>query len=355
MTVFVEIGKLFLRKAIQEAINNSIAADNSCTNAILGLVNCARDLNVAEAKRNELMKLQKAIDQFKSDQPDAIALVEFQILLNQYKSKNAELARTHQLNEGATGQALTQALELIQSIFLQLQRIELLDIATDQNPLNIFQYFSAKYFAIKIFNDQRANTIQQATGKLSISIVRERANKRELLIHETLKQSIQHLAMIRKDLPNYSTVVIDRIIENINALLRQDKELCAESPLINIATTLADTIRLSQQDDQLLPDCMLEALTDIKKLKLAKEPISPDGWLVEDEEKQWAEKSKLETEMQLAAARLKIETDETLTRSEKQKNYLSILIETHATFFNHKQPASEAPADEASLTSIECA
>lgn len=355
MTVFVEIGKLFLRKAIQEAINNSLAADNSCTNAILGIVNCARDLNVAEAKRNELMKLQKAIEQFKSDQLDAIALVEFQILLNQYKSINAELARTHQLNEGSTGQALTQALELIQAIFHQLQRVDLLDIETVRHPLNIFQYFSAKYFAIKVFNDQRANPIQQATGKLSISIVRERANKRESLIHETLKQSKKHLAMIRDDLTDYSMIIINQIIEDINALLRQDKELCAANPLVNIATTLADTIRLSQQDDQLLPECMFEALTDIKKLKASQEQVSPDGWVVEDEEKQWAEMNKHQTEMQLAAARLKIETEETITRSEKQKNYLTVLIDSHATFFNLKHAPNEAPADTLSLTALDCA
>lgn len=294
MTIFVKIGKLFLVKAIEEAIERSTQTDASSTTSTLSLFHCSRGLELSKNKRTALGELIKAIKKLENGENDSISRHQFQTLITRYKSKLASLAQEKRLSEGETGAALTQTLELIQTTYTQLHSLGLLNIANTGDALYFFRYYAARYFVMKIYADQRLNLIQNLSEQSYLSSFRERAQERAELIVKALSACVADLDRLDKHHPQYQAAVVRQVNINIDALLRDERGLHEKygKPL-DITISLFSHLKLTQQDNGLLTECMEEARRGITQSLSGK--VNPDNidseWLDDEEQMEWEQEA----------------------------------------------------------------
>jgi hypothetical protein len=320
MTIFVNIGKLFLARAIKEAIDHSANADSSNTNAVLTLFHCPRDLELGKAKRLQLSALITELNALPTRSNDEISLHQFQALLTQHKTRLAQLAQEKQLSEGETGKALLQALELIQSIYTQMQVLQLLNIPKINDALIFFQYYAAHYFAIKISTNQRLNIVQNITEQPYVSVSRERAQARAILITQALTQCMNDLDALDKKNPNHRAAVIRQVTLNIEALLRNERSLHDRyGAALDATISLFNLISVTQQDNDLLNQCMQEALKGIRELSRPKTDSQLTDWCNAGDEYLFAEEARQKMETDNGLNRGKIEALENLSRNALEK------------------------------------
>ncbi len=327
MTIFVKIGKLFLTRAIKEAIDHSAQADSSNFNTVLMFLHCPRDLELGRAKREQLSALMTELNKFQTRDNDEISLHQFQALLMSFKTRLANLTQAKQLSEGDTGKALLQALELIQSIYTQMQTLRLLNIPKNNDALVFFQYYAAQYFAIKICANQRLNLVQNMTEQPYFSIFRERAQAREILITQALTQCMSDLDALDKKNPTHRTAVVRQVTLNIEALLRNERTLHERyGTKIDATISLLNLISVTQQDNDWLNQCMEEALRALQMLTQQKTEPELSDWCNAEDEREWAEDAQKRTDMENGLARQEIEALETLARATKEREEAAAAI-----------------------------
>lgn len=315
MSIFVEIGKQFLSKAINEAIHFSFDADSSIINAALRIMAWPRDEDLGRAKRVLLSELEHELKQFNPSGSDEYSLHEFHKLIRTYKTRLASLAQERQLDEGKTGMALSGASDLVQSIFNEIEKLQLLNLPRDKKLLSIFQYYICKYFATKLFNEQRLNLVQGLTEQPSISTFRKRAQERGELITQSLNQCMEDLDVLDKKDPKYNNAIKRMVTINIDALLRN------EQTLHDKYKTVGDTLRLLlstfgvvKDDSELLNELMQEALREIQLIAQGKDQLNLNEWINPDEEQHYQQETRQRIEKELALARAEMEARETIAR-----------------------------------------
>lgn len=264
MTIFVEIGKQFLWHELTSARADSLKADASYRNYALGLFNLQRDSELSNQKRACLDELRDAILTFSTEQDDKKALEEFKELLTVFRSKNDKLAEAKHSGEGITGQALLNAIALIQAIYDKLNDLKFLDIRKDKHPFSLFQYYAAYYFAKKISIKKKLNLLQNIAEQPKLSNLRLRAQEREKLIIESINECKIDLGRLDTKHSDYTKAIIRQVKAHIDRLNLNNEALCKKyGTLLNATTYVLSIANIAEQDDLLLSSLMNAALTDI--------------------------------------------------------------------------------------------
>lgn len=264
MTIFVEISKHFLWHELTAARTDSLNADASYYNYALGLFNLQRDPELSKQKRACLDELREALLKFNTEQDDKKTLEEFKELLTVFRSKNDKLAEAKQSGEGITGQALLNAIALIQAIYDKFNDLKFIDIKKDKHPFSLFQYYAAYYFAKKISNKQKLNPLQTVAEQPKLSNLRLRAQEREKLIIEAINECKIDLNGLDTKHPDYAKAIIRQVKAHIDRLNLNNETLCKKYGALLSATTYVLSIaNIAEQDDLLLSSLMNAALTDI--------------------------------------------------------------------------------------------
>ena len=280
MTIFVEIGKQFLRQELTNARNNSVKADSSVYNSALGLFGFQRDTELSAGKRDCLDNLRQALYDFNTDGSDQIALEQFKTLLTAHRTIIEKQAAAKHLGEGATGSALLNAIAFIQSIYDKFAELNFLNAPKSNHPFSIFLYYTAHYFATKLCYKQNLGLLQGAAEQPQISNFRARAQERERLISEAITSCKTDLEGLNKKHPDYSMAVTRQVNAHIARLKLADGELCKKyGLLLNTTTTLLHWVGVTERDDMLLSTFMDNALSNIQALTTKREAgTEPTEW-----------------------------------------------------------------------------
>lgn len=316
MTIFVEISKLFLNKTIRTAINDSLEADSSILSTALKLITLPRDVDLGRAKRILLSDLERDLKSFKPEGSDEYSLHEFQKFLRGYKTRLATLAQERQLDEGKTGNTLSKAADLVQSIFFEMEKLDLLDIPRDKELLSVFRYYIVKYFSEKLYREHNLNIVQNLTEHPAVSTVRKRAQERRELIVQGLAQCAEDLDVLDKAHPKYNNAIKRMVTLNIDALLRNEQTLHDKyTTVVDTARQLMITAGIMQDDGDLLNELMQEALREIQLIVQGKDTVNLKEWENPDEENQYKQDARSRMEKEHTLARAELEARETIARN----------------------------------------
>ena len=187
MSIFLEIIQLLLVPKIDELHNSSQAADESYLNLGRTLLGYGRNIKVSQSKREQLILFKRSLMDLKdaetvSDQDmlRSIKALTDKCLVNLREARSTELF----FPESSTDQIIRSFLSLAEEIYAKLDQIKVLNIKHTEDPLTIFQYHIAYYFAKKIMDCTYPNIVEQIiahplvaqTGKLT-------ANKEQFILH----------------------------------------------------------------------------------------------------------------------------------------------------------------------------
>lgn len=347
MTIFVEISKLFLSKAIQTAIHESFEADSSFISNALKMLAWPRDVDLGRAKRLLLGDLDRELKSFKPEGSDEYSLHEFEKFLRSYKTRLASLAQERHLDEGQTGQMLSKAADLVQSIYFEIEKLDLLNIAKDKELLSVFRYYIVKYFSEKTFREKNLGMIQSLIEHPAVSTFRKRAQERRELIVQTLAQCAEDLEVLNKNHAKYSNAVKRMVTLNIESLLRNEQTLHEKyASTVDTARQFLNIIGISQDDSDLLNELLQEALREIKLIVEGKNTVNLTEWENPDEEHQYKQVAQDRIERELSLARKEQEALEAIDRniltSQEDQLFDSMMI----TFFKKAGVTQQLQSDE---------
>lgn len=258
MSIFVEIVRHFLVQTIMTTQADSLNADNMPTNAFFTSIGLGRDLGVSEKKRTQLDLLLPLIQQFTPTKNDKGSLVQLSTLLLDCKNSLLKMGAQQGFKKGLSEHALAESIELIRAIYDQFQKSNLLDIPNQTDPLTIFQYQAAFFFAEKIKLASHSGMLQQIVTQRRVTNLPSLADAQEQLIISMIARCKELLAALDKSHRDYDKSVYLIVKSHIEELIRANDAL-AES--IHSALGIFERCHLISSGSALLLQCMNKALT----------------------------------------------------------------------------------------------
>lgn len=279
-SIFVEICKQHLLNIIDTAIDNSRSADQSFANQGLGYIGWQRNEQLAEDKRQHMKKLRAVIETYN---PTIInddgAFSFFTEQLTSTKRIITASSKEKDKSQGITGFALSKGLELIPAIAEQLRQTSLLNVPRDNEPLHLFQYYIAHYFATKVANQIDATVIQQVTESIQLSKFKSRERERERTILSIIADCKSTIAALPIDRFDYKKLVRLQVTTSIERLQTADAQLTTKYGALLTGTLLAlSFFGGAQPDEALLPNLLDSALHDINQTAQGLPKVATSEW-----------------------------------------------------------------------------
>ncbi|KTD20886.1 coiled-coil protein [Legionella lansingensis] len=267
MTIFLDIVKPYLKEKIKRIRDHSVAADRCMTNTLLSWVSLGRDEELSKAKRDLadqlLVKLESAQDK-ESDEKTFEHLME---LLNDCKGAAAKKSKEKKYNdEGHFGPAMGNVIQQLEKVYRKFNESNLLDFPNDDEPLNLFRYFAALYYAQKIDDGYKISGLGKIAQNPKLTSFSELSEQKEQLIMKTLEECERDLGTLDSQHEDYPTTKKSRVWDWLDKLERANKELCEKhgSTLsLPITFALFSTINIQlptlHPESGFLEECIIKA------------------------------------------------------------------------------------------------
>lgn len=271
MTIFLEIAKQFLITEITTVRDNSVAADSSLGNSALSFFGLGRDETLSKAKRGLADELLTTIRNMADKESDEATLQELVAQITKCKKTAASKSDAKGYDEGTFGPAMKEAISLVEEIFDKLKEVKLTNVASDKDPLNLFRYYAASYFAQKIDDARKLGALGSIAQHPKLSSFRKLTAEKEMLVIEMLQACEKDLETLNKELEGYPATRKSRVLEWLEKLQRANVALCKSyGSKISIPITFAlfSTINLAlptlRPDSGFLEQCIQSAMHKIE-------------------------------------------------------------------------------------------
>ncbi len=260
MTVFREVAGKVIHNTVNAMIAASTAAvasattDSSTTAFLFAPLHSARQFF-----HNPLLaKLLTQIQALKDGADDNATLIQLKALITQCKADTVSAANALRYASGRTEVALDGLIILLQTVYDKLEKLTLLNIPHDKDPLNIFRYYVALYHAEKISPNVVQGVWEQITAYPNLAKQIELAERQELLVLETITPCTWAIHEIDKDLskknsPEYQKIRHMLVFLSVDSLQNQNDKICQTfiSPI------------WGDPNDGILTKCLEKAITEI--------------------------------------------------------------------------------------------
>ncbi|WP_454781410.1 hypothetical protein [Legionella sp. WA2022007384] len=266
MTIFVRTAQALIDRVLNKSIEDSIAGDNGM------IYGWFRDTKNSEQQRNVTRTLQKLVADFEPADTDKQNLVNLQDLISKTDGAIEKLRALKSWNRGGLNDTLSALNSSLDRFYRYLgeksetseksdkKLFTFIDVADDDDPFNLLCAHAAYYLGehiicppeegmlVKIY-EKVANTISNATA------IEIRSKKEECLMKNILNCK-KKLEGLDPDKPDYKELRKTFVIEAIQAIHRENAEICEESKpidsipvqvtLIAVARVKAPTIKPSR-------------------------------------------------------------------------------------------------------------
>ncbi len=235
MTIFLAVCKETLQREIRRLCTASKAADNSIKNKVLSFAGLGRDQELSNTKQQLAnTTLWAQIMALEDQDTDKLTLDKLSQMIDECRRAAAQSAQQKGLGEGSFRDKMMRIQDLLKSFFEKLEQQKLLDISVDNDPLNVFRYYAAAYFAIKTEEAEHVTTLQRAAQNPAVSSAKKIADEKTQLIQTALDECIETLGTLNNRSPNYETVRKRLVLQQVHLLIQANRELCDSSPQMEL-------------------------------------------------------------------------------------------------------------------------
>lgn len=271
MTIFLEIAKQFISEEIQKIRSDSLAADASPLNTVLTFFSYGRDIELSAEKRQLLDELMPRITTLTDGVDDEASHARMIILITEYRERAAVKSAERQYDEGVFGAAMQNVVNLLKGIYDKINKLDLLNIPHDDDPLNKFRYFASMYCVKKVVKAHRLNLWERLKEHPKVTDTRKFSNRKEDLVREVLNICNQEIDVLDMSHPLYAQSRTKRVLECIHKLIIKNQELCHAVKVPVVGMNLPG----AHPSYGFLEVCMNNAISAIDPLSM--DPLSREG------------------------------------------------------------------------------
>lgn len=267
MSIFLEIAKLVILDKTADITKASESIDNSTITQLRSFLstsilstNISRDTALSAKKRGLILSLEEKIRELPAAKNgdgtlnDHESLKQLKSLLSTCITETTEAATVKEHGRGDTEPALESLSILLQNIFDKLESLSLLNIERDTDPLNIFRFFAADYYAKRIVKAHMPSLVTTVISHPSVLPTVTFEAQQEALVEASLVSFAKDVAAINKDAPDYHGVKKRMLLGLMLNLAFENDELAAEHPLLR---------GFVSPDNGLLKTCLKNARAEI--------------------------------------------------------------------------------------------
>lgn len=220
MSIFLEIAKRTLEILFLKAKKQSHDADHSLKNQAMEWIKLGRDRDLSESKQALYGELIKRLQTIKSQEGGDKANEHHLInLLNDYRKKAYLKSTEKHYDEGEFGKNMQKAVFFVKSFFEKMLLLELANLPYDEDPLHIFYYHIAEYFAQKF--STKENFALRLMHNPKLSNARELEEQKEKLVLLAMKELQHDLEAFDKNHVGYEKVKRKFIVDTLKNLVEK--------------------------------------------------------------------------------------------------------------------------------------
>ncbi|MBI2785094.1 MAG: hypothetical protein HYX60_01820 [Legionella longbeachae] len=277
MTIFIRTVQALIDRVLNKSIEDSIKEDSG---TISGLF---RNTKHSEQQRQFTRNLQQIVISFSTEDTDKNNLATIKDLISKTDTAVEKLRAKKSWKRGALNNTLSTLNSNLDRFYSALNEksFNFIDIADDDDPFNLLCAHAIYYFGehiicppdegmlAKIY-DTVSNTISHSTP------IEIRAKKEECLMKQILECK-RKLNGLDREKTNYNDLRKTFVIEAIQAIQRENAEICQESELIDtipvqvtliaVAKIKAPTIKPSRGRLKVAMDNALEEIESRKPVE----------------------------------------------------------------------------------------
>lgn len=256
MSIFLEIAKLVILEKTTNIKNASKEADVSGLTQFRGFLSSSlkRDTVLSAKKRDCLTALESKISELPTTENDHETLKQLKILVSTCITDTTDAAMEKEHSRGETEPALESLSILLQTIFDKLESLSLLNIARDNDPLNIFRFFAADYYAKRIVKAHMPSLVRTVISHPSVLPTVIFEAQQEALVEASLINFAKDVAAINTADTDYHGVKKRMLLGLMLNLAFENDELAAAHLLLR---------GLVSPDSGLLKACLKNARAEI--------------------------------------------------------------------------------------------
>ncbi|MCW8397183.1 hypothetical protein OQJ26_00045 [Legionella sp. PATHC038] len=268
MTIFVRTVQALIDRVLNKSIEDSIADDNGM---LYGLF---RDTKHSEQQRNITRTLQKLVADFVPEDTDKKNLAALQLLISDVDSAVESMRAKKSWKRGDLNDTLSKLNSTLDRFYRCLveksekneksengeKAFTFIDVADDDDPFNLLCAHAAYYLGEHIIcppeEGMLAKIYEKVTNSISNSTAIEIRAKKEECLMKNILICKKKLGGLDPDKPDYKSLRKTFVIEAIQAIHRENAEICEESKpidsipvqvtLIAVARVKAPTIKPSR-------------------------------------------------------------------------------------------------------------
>ncbi|ASQ47372.1 hypothetical protein [Legionella clemsonensis] len=270
MTIFLDITKPILKEAITAIRDKSVSADKSTANTLLNWISLGRDGELSKSKRDLADELLIKLHDLQHKEDDAATFEALKNLLLECKKEAAKKSREKNYGEGKFGPRMQKVILLLENLYEKLKEAKITDTPHDNEPLNCFRFYAARYYAQKIHDSHNISAFGRFLQNPKLTYFVKLAEEKEALIVTILQACEKDLGTLDVEHDEYETTKKSRVLEWLSKLERANVDLCEKygSTLsIPVSIALFSTINISlptlQPDSGFLETCIRSAMDEI--------------------------------------------------------------------------------------------
>ncbi|OCH98986.1 hypothetical protein A8135_09540 [Legionella jamestowniensis] len=270
MTIFLDVIKPILKEAITTIRDKSVSADKSTTNTLLSWISLGRDEDLSKSKRNLADDLLIKLHELENKENDAATFQALKNLLTECKKEAAKKSKEKNYDEGKFGPRMQKVILLLDDLYEKLNKAKITDIPHDNEPLNRFRFYAARYYSQKIYDAYNLSFFARFIQNPKLTYFVKLAEEKETLIVTMLQGCEKDLGTLDVEHEEYENTKKSRVLEWLSKLERANEELCSKygsTISIPIGLTIFSTINVSlptlQPDSGFLETCIKNAMDEI--------------------------------------------------------------------------------------------
>jgi hypothetical protein len=347
VTIFLDIAKHFLVVELRNEKRRASMANESWTGIL-------RDAQFSKQKIEEMKELRNKLLALSDEKDDHATCQEISNLIKPFRTTVAQQCKDKGLGEGQLGLVLRHMIDLVETIYSVLEKKNLLNVQPSPMPnvkfdyysptslrykdsLDRFYYYAALYFCTKGVEEK--NLLTRFVDKFlwsSIAVTKEK----ETALEGSLEKCKLALNALDTEKPGYLLSKVDRVLECISDVIRQNVEICSNHATLKEGIPLAITpLSLFSLQPTLRPtrgtlrEFMEKAYSEVGALKADYEKKLKEVY--DNEPAKDSQAGNLSRVNGKNGASPSNETSETITNKVPLENRTSVLV--NQSFLNNKE------------------
>jgi hypothetical protein len=272
MTIFVRTAQALIDRVLNKSIEDSIADDNGTFKGLF------RDTKHSEQQRAHTRNLQKLIADFSIAGTDKSNLAGLQDLISKTDVAIEALRAKKSWKRGGLNVTLSELNSCLDRFYRSLsgKSYNFIDVADDTDPFHLLCAHAVYYLGEHIIcppgEGMLSKIYDTVSGSISQTTAIEIRGKKEECLMKNILICKKKLEGLDKEKPDYQNLRKTFVIEAIQAILRENADICEESKpidsipvqvtLIAVARVKAPTIKPSRGRLKLAMDNALEEIEE---------------------------------------------------------------------------------------------